>query len=115
MGRYLLTTTPEQDAGIKYAYDQAQAQPPLPGVPPIVETQAEYLTRRITDAVLTPMVYDYDRAVDASILGSMYTIPPPNRPQARTDIETVIVDAGGTIIPPPEPPPPETLPREALE
>jgi hypothetical protein len=102
MGSWTIQTTPAEDDAIAYGHQQSQR--PMPGLapppgtpPPPVETVEAYFQRMTQQATLTPMVLTHQQAKNTELLKTLDTIPPENRPAARTEIESVIVTHGGAV------------------
>src|SRR5262245_34173474 len=109
MASYTITTSRTQEVGIKWMYDTYASKTTFP-------TQAAYFQDRINRAVSDPAYADYVRAHAVALDKSVATIPEANRPAAQAEIEQVILENGGTLVPPgptglpppvlPPPPPP---------
>jgi hypothetical protein len=106
MGTWTVTTTAAEDDAITFAYDESQRAPgsALAGAPPFsppppgtTETVQQYFDRMAHISVVSPMLSRHQGVKNAELIGTLETIPEANRPAARTDIETVIVQHGGTV------------------
>lgn len=90
-----VTTTTAEDEAITHSYQQSQKG--LAGVPPIVETEAQYFERMVHNSTLGPMVFMHTQTKNADLVVSLSSIPEANRPAAKADIDAVIVTHGGTV------------------
>lgn len=101
MAFYQIRTTRTQEIGLKFSYDNYADKILYP-------TQESWLQHQVDHRVTNPMYADQQQASSIAFDQSFNTIPETEQPAARTEIETVITDHGGTIIhpvPPPFPPP----------
>lgn len=100
MASYTITTTDDQEAALKYAFDKATAgNPPLLNPLPPGTTQEQYFQMQINQSLLAQMMAAYNTALDTRLRASMNTIPPENQEVAQTEIAAVIVDQGGEVLP----------------
>ena len=112
MASYTIVTSREREAALNYAFEHYATEE---------ETKEQFLQRRVNEQTLNPMVvsWKYDQAI--SLDKSIATIPEENEAKASTEIQAVIVDNGGVLVPTgpsvilPSPPPPLPPPPIAEE
>lgn len=102
MATYTIKTNRSQEIGLKFNYDTYADKTVYP-------TQESWFQYKINNQVTDPMFQEQQRASSIAFDQSFATIPELEQPAARTEIEGVITNHGGTIVqpgPPPIPPPP---------
>lgn len=97
MAQYTIRTTRTQEIGLKFSYDNYADKNLYP-------TQESWFQHMIDHKVTNPMYVEQQRANSIAFDQSFNTIPETEQPAARTEIEEVITDHGGTIIHPGVPP-----------
>lgn len=93
MALYSIRTTRTQDIALTFSYDTYADKTLYP-------TKEAWFQHNIDMLVSDPMVVDHQRAAAVSFDQSFNTIPEPEQPTAKVEIETVITAHGGTIVPP---------------
>lgn len=103
MASYTITSTRKQEVGLKHSYDTQADKTIYP-------TQQAWLQFKVATIVLDPMYLQQQQAQSQSFDESFQTIPELEQPAAQVEIETVITNHGGTIVPPGTVPPPPGIP-----
>lgn len=92
MAFYQIRTTRTQEVGLKWAFETY-------GSPSGYTDQTAYFQSRIDLSVTDPMYQDYQRAHTVALDASLDTIPEANQSKAQQEIEQVILENGGTLVP----------------
>jgi hypothetical protein len=103
MAQYTIVTNREQEAGLNYAFEHYADSD---------QTKEQFLQSRVSHMVLNPMFIDWKTSQAVALDKSIATIPEANEAKASLEIQAVIVDTGGVIVPagPPMLPPPAIPP-----
>jgi hypothetical protein len=96
MGTWTIATTTAEDEAIAAAHQRSQR--PLPMFPPPpAETVETYFQRMTSSGTVAPMVAQHQQEKNDELLTTLGTIPEANRAAAKTEIEAVVVEHGGTV------------------
>jgi hypothetical protein len=93
-------TTTSEDESIAYSYTQWQKMGSMPIGPPgtpLPTTEAQYFQAMTNQGTVTPMVALHQRAKNDDLIKTLGTIPPEQQAAAKADIETVVVQHGGSL------------------
>jgi hypothetical protein len=93
MASYTITTTRQQEVGLKFSYDTYADKA-------VYLTQEAWFQYNIDHQVSNNMYIQQQTAMSRSFDESFKTIPETEQPAARVEIEGVITTHGGEIVPP---------------